>query len=448
MRTDLLKHRVVRSVLKSRWYPGLFQLITTSVFTIVIIQLLFGPPNAFQNLGTALTWVIWWPFIPLFLVLSGRFWCAICPFAFVSDLVQKWFGLRRPVPKFLKKYGIWIIDAMFILITWADHIWGIVSNPRGSSLLLLGISGGVIFCGIVWQRRTWCRYLCFMGGMSGNYARTAIVELRANPKICQGCKARAACYNGNEHGPACPMFEFPRQMESNARCNLCAACIKTCPNDALQLSLRPPTRELWFIRNPRFEEAFLAVVLMGIVFVQNITMLEPWQQILTGLEHLTGTTNYYLNFTLAFTLAMALPCSLLGLAAFFAGRVNGDSVIRNFTRFGYALIPLDLAGHLAHNLYHFLAEGKTVVYSALTLVDNRVHIGPSNLVSNGVIQILQYVLLELGLMGSLYTAYRIAKKQYPRARVWPTFWPYAILLVVFGLINCWLFALPMYHRMM
>ena len=63
------------------------------------------------------------------------------------------------------------------------------------------------------------------------------------------------------------------------------------------------------------------------------------------------------------------------------------------------------------------------------------------------IQLLQYVLIALGVIGSLYTAYRIANSNYDVARRWPAFAPYAVLVMVLGVINVYLFILPMAMRM-
>jgi hypothetical protein len=236
-------------------------------------------------------------------------------------------------------------------------------------------------------------------------------------------------------------------MESSASCNLCASCLKTCPNDSIQITLRPPTKELWFIRKPKIEESFLAIVIMGIVFVQNITMLEVWQSMLNGLQHLTGTTNYFVNFTFTFLIAMGLPIGLLTLAALAAGKINGDSLAHNFAKFGYAIIPLDIAGHVAHNLFHLLAEGKAVAFTALELTGQQVTETSTAFVSTSTIQILQYILVVLGVLGSIYTIYRIAKKQYGEGKIWSTLVPYAVLIIAFGILNLWLFALPMSMRM-
>jgi len=270
---DLLKNRVVSAVMRSRWYPGAFQIPIAAVFGLVGYQLLAGPSKAHENAGTALMWVLWWPALPLVYVLLGRFWCAVCPFAAISDWVQKLVGVNRPVPPFLKKYGIWIIDAMFLLITWADHVFGIVASPWGSGILLLMLTSAVIISGAFYQRRTFCRYLCFLGGLSANYSRAGMVTLRAKPDVCETCTAKAACYNGTDKVDGCPLFTFARTLEDSANCNLCANCIKACPNDAITLTVRKPSKELWFLRTPKIEESFLAMAIMGIVIIQNVTML-------------------------------------------------------------------------------------------------------------------------------------------------------------------------------
>ncbi|MBI5052016.1 MAG: 4Fe-4S binding protein [Chloroflexi bacterium] len=443
---NLLKNKFIGGFVRSRWYPGIFQWPTALIFAVIVYELLLGPVVAHNNLGTALTWVLWWPVIPILFVFLGRFWCTICPFGTLSDVVQKFVGHQRAVPMFLKKYGIWIIDALFILITWSDHVWGIVESPWGSGMLLLLLTTGVVVAGAFFERRTWCRYLCFLGGLSGNYARTGMLALRATPSICAQCKV-SACYKGSAQAPGCSMFEFPRTMATSALCNVCGDCIKSCPNDSIRLTLRPPTQELWFIRKPKLEEAFLAIVIMGIVFIQNITMLEVWQSILRGLENLSGTQNYAVNFTITFLIAMLIPIILLGATALLATKLNGDSLTQNFAKFGYAIIPLDVAGHVAHNLFHLLAEGKAVLFTAMAFVGQVVPEASPAIVDNATIQILQFVLIALGVGGSLYAAYRIAHSNYSGGKTWATLIPYTILIIVLGGVNIWLFILPMAMRM-
>jgi polyferredoxin len=445
---NLLDNRVVSAVMRSRWYPLVFQVPVAAVFGFVAYELLTGPSTAHDNAGTALMWVLWWPLVPITFLLFGRFWCAVCPFATLSDLVQKLVGVERPVPRFLKVYGIWVIDASFIAITWADHVWGIVGSPWGSGVLLLLLTTAVVVSGAFFQRRTFCRYLCFLGGLSGNYSRAGMVQLRANPDVCATCTSRAACYNGTDSTPACPLFTFPRTMDSMASCNLCASCIKSCPHDAISITVRPPAKELWLVGRARIEESFLAMAIMGIVLVQNLTMLDLWQDVLDQVALRTGITSYPVIFTIVFVVAVTLPVGVLALASRLAAPASRESVKQNFARFGYALIPLDVAAHVAHNLFHLLAEGKSVVYTVGSVFGAQPAQGSTAIVGTGTIQVLQYTLLALGVALSVYTASRIARNQHGetrRARVVAA--PFVSTVVLFGLVNAVLFALPMAHRM-
>ena len=445
---NLMTIPAVAAVLRSRWYPGVLQVPVAAVFGLVAYQLLAGPDAAHDNAGTALMWVLWWPVIPIVFVLLGRFWCAVCPFGAISDLAQKWVGVNRPVPAFLKTYGIWVIDAAFLAITWADHVWGIVESPWGSGVLLLLLTTAVIASGALFQRRTFCRYLCFLGGLAGNYARVGMVELRADTGICATCKAKAACFNGNDEVAGCPLFSFPRTMEDSANCNLCANCIKSCPNDAIQIRVRKPTSELWFITKPQLEQSALAMAIMGIVLIQNVTMLEVWTGVLGWIETTTGITSYAVIFTAAFAVAVSVPVALLALASRVAARQNLETSTVNFARFGYALIPLDVAAHLAHNLFHLLAEGGSVYSTLAALFGGTSGTGDPALVGTGTIQVLQFALLALGLAGSLYTARRIAHRRYRTTeRRRRTLVPFVVIIALLGAVNVWMFLLPMAHRM-
>ncbi|MGY4644747.1 4Fe-4S binding protein [Cellulomonas sp. URHB0016] len=444
---DLMTVPWVARMLRSGWYPKILQIPVTAVFGLVAFQLLVGPDVAHDNAGTALMWVLWWPVIPIVFVLLGRFWCAVCPFGLISDTVQKWVGVNQPVPRFLKNYGIWLIDASFLAITWADHVWGIVESPFGSGVLLLLLTTAVIVSGAFFQRRTFCRYLCFLGGLAGNYARTGMVELRADAAICRTCSAKAACYNGTDKVAGCPLFAFPRTMEDSANCNLCANCLKSCPNDAIAVRLRKPTSELWFIAKPKTEQSALAMAIMGIVLIQNVTMLSVWQDVLDEIATLTGVTSYPVIFTVAFALAVSLPLGLLTLASRVAAQANLESTWQNFARFGYALIPLDVAGHLAHNLFHLLAEGGSVYYTTMGMLGADVT-GDAALVGAGTIQALQFGLLGLGTLASVYAVKRIAYRRYRTpARRHATTAPYLAVIALLSIVNVWLFLLPMAHRM-
>ena len=114
---NLLNIPGVRNFIQSKWYPGIFQWTAMVVFSVIVFELVAGTVNPSRNFGSSMTWVLWWPFVPILFLFLGRFWCTVCPFGKVSDIVRKLVGSERPVPKFLKKYGLWLIDLFFIAIT-------------------------------------------------------------------------------------------------------------------------------------------------------------------------------------------------------------------------------------------------------------------------------------------------------------------------------------------
>lgn len=438
---DLLSIRWVKKFVKSNWYPSIFQWIVIFVFSIIVFELVMSTVNPSKNFGTTMTWVLWWPIIPILFLVAGRFWCAICPFGKLSDIIRKTVGANRPMPKFLKKYGIWLIDLFFIAITYSDHIWGIVESPRGSGYLLLLLVTMVVATSVFYERRTFCKTLCFLGGLAGNYSRSGALKVQATPDICKKCKVQS-CYKGTEKVEGCPMFQFPRTMESSAECNICGNCIKSCPNNSIRIETRVPTKELWGLKNPRLEHASLAAVIMGIVFVQNITMLEPWQDILNAIGMVTGTSNYVVNFTVAFIIAMALPILLLLGTAKIASVFGMEGTVKkNFSRFGYAIIPLDLAGHLGHNLFHIFTEGKAIWYNSIGLFGVESNPTSLSIASTATVQMIQYVIIVIGLVGTTYATFRMGNKASFIALL-----PYYILMFALAIANIYLFSLPMSHR--
>jgi ferredoxin len=440
---DLLSISVVKKFVKSKWYPGIFQWIVIFVFSIIVYELVMGTVDPSKNFGTTMTWVLWWPIIPVLFLVTGRFWCAICPFGKLSDIVRKFVGSKRPMPKFLRKYGIWLIDLFFIAITYSDHVWGIVESPRGSGYLLLLLVTMVVATSVFYERRTFCKTLCFLGGLAGNYSRSGALKVQATPDICKTCKVQS-CYKGSEGVEGCPMFQFPRTMESSAECNICGNCVKNCPNNSVKITTRVPTKELWGLKNPKLEHASLAAVIMGIVFVQNITMLEPWQNILSAIGSVTGTSSYVVNFTIAFIIAMALPILLLLGTAKLASLLGMEgSIKKNFTRFGYAIIPLDLAGHLAHNLFHIFTEGKAVWFNSIRLFGVDSNPASLSLAPTPTVQMIQYIVIVIGLVGTTYVVYRMGKN---KNTAFKAMLPYYVLMTVLAITNIYLFSLPMMHR--
>lgn len=441
-------------VLKSKFFPLAFQLVNVIVFSYVLASLFFGSAETGSNFGSTITWILWWPLIPITFLLLGRVWCAMCPFATIGDWIQAHFSLKKPVPKFLKRYGLWIINIAFILITWYDLTYGLVSSTKASAYFLLFVVFAAAMTSVFFARRTWCRYLCFLGGIFGNYSQTSFIELRTDPDKCKSCRT-LDCYNGNEKAPGCILYEVPRVMDSNRTCNLCGDCLKSCDNDSPSLKLRDlPASELWTKRRPRLDESFLAGSLIGIILISGFGMLEAWKPFFQWFQTFVGITNEQLAISILFVVMLAIPVMLLMMTSFISSLFSKESPMTNFTRYAYALIPLNLAGHFAHNLFHFLGEGKSISTVTASLVSGGKVIATeggghgeaasASILDGTTIQSLQYILVFIGVAASLYIAFRIFKREEKGSLL--ALIPHSILIFVFGALTFVLFALPMDMR--
>jgi ferredoxin len=435
-----------KALLASRLYPAVFQGITTAAFLVIVVSALFATNNSGQNVGMALTWAVWWPLLPLSFLLAGRSWCAICPFARVTDLVQQAVGAELAVPRILRRHGPWVIAFLFLLITYVDETWRLSVDARKTGYLLLALLVAVIAFAAFFERRAFCRHVCFIGGFAGNYSRAGIVELRADADRCRGCRARV-CDGGTVRVAGCPLFLHPPELGDSATCHLCGNCVKSCARDAVSVGFRPPVSELWNGRAPHLHETVLAGSLVGIVLIEQAALLRAWIPLVEGtgaLLHLDPYVWYPLVYAALLTVFAVAPLAGLALAGFasetLSGR-QGGSVLSNAVAFSAALIPMALASHLAHAAFHLLTRSRSVPFALLALAGHFPRTVQSAWVSNRAVFGIQMTVLVLGTGASLFANARIARRLAPRSpRL--AFLPHAALSLALLAVNVY-FALTL-----
>ncbi|MFQ5911761.1 MAG: 4Fe-4S binding protein [Nitrospinota bacterium] len=369
---NLLDLSPVRRFFRWRYFQPVFQIPFLGILVLIVILGFFDTQDAGKNLATRLTWTIWWAGVIFTFVLVGRVWCLMCPYGAATEWTSRAVRPKRRFPKPLR--NLWLANILFLGLTWVDGYFGLVGSPRATAWFLLLILLLAVGVGALFPRRSFCRYVCPIGGLIGLYSMFSPVELRARDKLVCKADKEFDCYMGNERGYGCPMFEDPRRMDTNLYCSFCGECVKACPKSNMTLRLRPFAQDLWAKVRGRADEAVLAVALVGVTLMATGHMISPWHRWMDSLAALIpfrsfGIVDHAVIERIMYTLALlggtgAIIC-LTWLAASMSRKLagNGSTLSSGDTLkfFGYMFVPIGLAAHLSHNLLHLMGEAQMVV---------------------------------------------------------------------------------------
>ncbi len=428
---NLLNVPALKNAVRSPLFPAIFQSMAAPFFFILLVLLFFGPADPVNNIGGLFSWAIGWPTMIFGAFFWARFWCTLCPMGTLSNLAKKVVALDIPFPVWLKHRSDWIISASALFIIWLEIATNMRTSPLNTGLLLLTIFLLAVIVSVIFERQSWCRYLCPLGGMMGVFAKVSPIELRADRNVCASQCTTNDCYVGTKDREGCPFGQMAPTLRSNRFCKLCGNCIKNCPHDAINLNFRVPGREIWEMRQVGYVTAFLVISLFaGLVseLSQRTSLYEPWAQLLAGYRHLVVFTGFFL-------LLIGAANLLVWLAAQFSRHAASETAQENFARYGIALLPLVLTGYMAYHLYYFINLGvffPVILWQTFEFDIFRqlvITIPPSWVLR------LQQLFIIAGLTGTLFIMYRLGRaRQTTLIKSFQEFLPHTLVAILFGFI--------------
>lgn len=408
---DLLKINSVNRVLKKRPVQFILQLPFVLFFFIIIAAGLFGSQFPDRNIATIVTWTVWWGGVIFTFLLFGRLWCAVCPWAAVAEWVQRvsfWKVNKVPLTlgnKWPVRFrNLYLMGGAFVLITWAEFAFNMVLSPRNTAYLAVVTLFAAIIVSVLYERRTFCRYICPIGGMIGAYSTCSTMTLSARDRgICRGCHTKD-CLNGNEKGYGCPVYEYPEGMDTASYCTLCTECMKTCPHDNISLNTRPVAAELMLARERPVDEAFMAILTAGIALFHGLTMIPLWFKWQEYFYYGHGVPPVVVA-TIALLIFLVVAMTFYRIFSWMAGEGS-------FSRQAFALIPLALFFHLGHNSLHLFGESGRLVAAISDpygwgwdiFGTAGMKIGP--LIPVPVINLIQWIFVAMGCIISLIVVWK------------------------------------------
>lgn len=252
----------INKLLANRWFPLTFRIVTFIAFLgLVIIGFsAYTSDEAFlrrlsrTNLTSSFVWRLWWPLIILSAIIFGRVWCMVCPVEMITTFFAK-IGFKRKRPQWiLSGWGITLFYTIIVIL--GVTILEIDRNPKYTTLYLLTILGVSVLVGLIFEKNTFCRYICPVGYVLGIFSKMAIWGWRVKSKsVCDSCSDKS-CINDKYvyqlNYKSCGVDLIPAEISSNNNCLLCAGCLKTCNtyrtrNNSLRPN--PAIRRIGFANN-------------------------------------------------------------------------------------------------------------------------------------------------------------------------------------------------------
>jgi len=365
-RYDLTRHSLVNALLTNRWPQLILRSAALGGFLFAILTGLLGTPVGSRNFAIITVWIAWWAALILVAVpILGRGWCSICPIPMPGEWLQNGALLgpkdggrsaisRRRWPRKLR--NIWLQNAAFAALALFSTV--VLTQPRVTSWVLAGLLLAALITSLIFERRSFCRYLCPVSGFIGLYSRVAPVEVRVrDTALCASHKDKT-CYTGSPEGYGCPWNVFPGGLTVNTNCGTCMECLRTCPYDNIAVNLRAPGADLAKPRSRSLGEAFKAFIMLGSVLVYTAVLLGPWGGLKTSAYAIGSPTwwGYALGFiVLVFGLLPGAFALVLRLGQHLSPARR--SLRRTFVAYAYALIPLGLSAWIAFSLSFVFTNG-------------------------------------------------------------------------------------------
>lgn len=346
----------LRWLVTRRWFPFVIVFPALLVLAFFIAAGLFGSPVGNRNITVTTIWILWWFALIVVLVpIGGRVWCLACPVPFLGEWLsrRRLIGVargtkRRRWPRRLQ--NLWTQNVLFVAICSVSTM--LITRPVVTAVVLAALVLGAVVVHLIFERRTFCRYVCPLNGWMGLYAMASATEVRAvDPHVCGACRTRA-CVTGTDRAWPCPWLLSPFRLDRNTDCGVCLECVKACPDGNVTLRLRPFCSD----RTVRgLDEAWIACIMIALAIAYSVTLLGPWPSVRdwANVTESGAWGGFAVHTAAVWSGAFVLVPALWLLASWLStARANGGRVGTRevFVRSSFMLVPLGLMAWIGFSL--------------------------------------------------------------------------------------------------
>lgn len=388
------------------------------------------------NFGNLIVWSYWWPAVIILAIFFGRMWCMVCPVELITSFFAK-IGLKRKLPKWL--LSGWAITVFYIIILFVGiQGFAIHRNPFFMAVYLLAIVGVSVIIGSIYEKNTFCRYVCPVGYLLGLYSRLSFFGWRVkNKSICDTCKDKSCIhkkYQYNLNYKSCGVDLYPASISDNSNCILCAGCLKTCSKYQSHPNTERPNprfqnigfaNDLFQLKPLRMAEMVFVLIVSGFVISEIWSEWNITDAYLSLLPDLIikplAIESTFLSGILKGTIIFAVLPFIVWLFPYLFTRLAGLRMkFKNYLlNYGIAFIPIIAAAHIGKSIlkttsripyFEHLSDDFTGISTAQQIVDGQITLQQNPVWVNTLVSLLLVGFMIIGIWVSVKVVNRLNVK--------------------------------------
>jgi polyferredoxin len=434
----------INRAISKAYMPITLKYVSLAAYILLIISGLaaYSTDAAFlkqlrnTNLGNLIVWSYWWPAIVIGAIFFGRVWCMVCPVELITTFFAK-IGLKRKRPSWL--LSGWAITVFYIIILFVGiQGFAIHRNPFFMAIYLLSIVGVSVLIGSIYEKNTFCRYVCPVGYLLGLYSRLSFFGWRVkNKNVCDTCKDKSCIhkkYQYNLNYKSCGVDLYPANITDNSDCILCAGCLKTCSKYQTEPNTERPNPQLKYIgfANDLFQLKPLRMAeMVFVLIVSGFVISEIWSEWSVTDAYLSVlpdllikpllVENNILSGILKGTVIFAFVPFIVWLLPYLFSRLAGATIkFKDYLlNYGIAFIPIIAAAHLGKAIlkttsrlpyFNHLFEDFTGVSTAQQIIDGQITLQQNPVWINTLVSLFLTGFMIVGIWISIKVINNLNKK--------------------------------------